>query len=72
MTSLIAAGRPGCIRVRLGICELGAVVMLGGMPPFVGGIAGFGTPCVDRAVHDAIRATAPIAAAARSVTSRLT
>lgn len=70
VTRLIAAGRPGCIRVKLGICELGAVVMLGGMSPFVGGIAGW-MSC-DRAVHDAIRATAPIAAAARSVTSRLT
>ena len=74
VTSLIAAGRPGCIRGMLtgGICEPGVIVMLGGIPPFAGEIAGFLAACVTCAVQDAIKATAPIAAVARSVTSRLT
>ena len=46
--------------------------MLGGIPPFAGEIAGFLAACVTCAVQDAIKATAPIAAVARSVTSRLT
>jgi hypothetical protein len=46
-------------------------VMVGGMPPFVGEIAALGTSCVACAVQDAHKMTAPIAAAARSVASRL-
>jgi hypothetical protein len=46
--------------------------MLGEIPPFAGEISGFVTACVACVVQDAHRMTAPIAAAARSVTNRLT
>src|SRR5207249_6582389 len=41
-----------------GICEPGVIVMLGGIPPFAGEIAGFLAACVTCAVQDAIKATA--------------